>query len=327
MCAGTLRIAVRRQPAPATPRRPHVLPNSGTSARRLAALRTYHGDVPELPEVEITARRLDDALRGATIESTLAPGINALKTFDPPLHALDGRAIAGVRRRGKHLVVDVEGDLALLTHLMSAGRLQLFDRRASLRDRTSRLLVRIDDGRELRLREFGTKQAAWVKVLATGDVEADEAIATLGPDAWPDPPPLRELLAEHGARPLHALLRDQRVIAGIGRSWVDEILWTARLSPFKRGDDLDDDEADALREAAIERLGGALNHYEEVVRLPIPDKLPMPLKVHRRHGEPCPRCGTTLEAVHYEDYVMSYCPAEQTGGRVLKDRRLSRLLK
>ena len=283
--------------------------------------------MPELPEVEITARRLDDALRGVAIESTLAPGINALKTFDPPLHALDGRTVAGVRRRGKHLVVDVEGDLAVLLHLMSAGRLQLFDTRASLRDRTSRLLVRLADGRELRLREFGTKQAAWAKVLRAGEVEADHALATLGPDAWPDPPPLRDLLAEHGARPLHAVLRDQRVLAGIGRSWVDEILWTAELSPFKRGDDLDEAEAEALRQAMVNRLGGALEHYEDVVRLPIPDKLPMPLQVHRHHGEPCPRCGTTLEAVHYEDYVMSYCPAEQTGGRVLKDRRLSRLLK
>ena len=283
--------------------------------------------MPELPEVEITARRLDEALRGVQIESTLAPGINALKTFDPPLHALDGRAVAGVRRRGKHLVIDVDGDLAVLLHLMSAGRLQLFDARASLRDRTSRLLVRLADGRELRLREFGTKQAAWAKVLRADEVEADDALATLGPDAWPDPPPLRDLLAEHGARPLHAVLRDQRVLAGIGRSWVDEILWTAELSPFKRGDDLDEADAATLREAMIARLGGALDHYEEVVRLPIPDKLPLPLQVHRHQGEPCPRCGATLEAVHYEDYVMSYCPAEQTGGRVLKDRRLSRLLK
>jgi formamidopyrimidine-DNA glycosylase len=283
--------------------------------------------VPELPEVEITARRLDAALRGAVVESALAPGINALKTFDPPLHAIDGRAIARVRRRGKHLVVDVDGGLALLVHLMSAGRLQLFDKRASLRDRTSRLLVRVADGRELRLREFGTKQAAWVKVLPEDALEADEALATLGPDAWPDPPPLRELLAAEGARPLHAVLRDQRVIAGIGRSWVDEILWTALLSPFKRGDDLDDDEAEALRAAMVERLDGAIEHYERVVALPIPDKLPMPLLVHRRQGEACPRCGATIEAVHYEDYVMCYCPREQTGGRVLKDRRLSRLLK
>jgi formamidopyrimidine-DNA glycosylase len=283
--------------------------------------------VPELPEVEITARRLDAALRGATIESALAPGINALKTFDPPLHAVEGAAISGVRRRGKHLVVDVAGDLSMLVHLMSAGRLQLFDKRASLRDRTSRLLLRIEGGRELRLREFGTKQAAWVKVLRADQVEEDEALATLGPEAWPDPPLLRELLAPAGARSLHAVLRDQRVISGIGRSWVDEILWTAMLSPFKRGDDLDDDEAEALRAAVVGCLDGAIEHYERVVELPIPDKLPMPLQVHRHHGEPCPRCGATLEAVHYEDYVMSYCPQEQTGGRVLKDRRLSRLLK
>jgi formamidopyrimidine-DNA glycosylase len=283
--------------------------------------------VPELPEVEITARRLDAALRGAEVESALAPGLNALRTFDPPLAAIEGRAIAGVRRRGKHVIVDLEGELALLVHLMSAGRLQLFDARASLRDRTSRLLVRLTDARELRLREFGTKQAAWVKLLRADAVESDDAIATLGPEAWPDPPPLRALLAEHGARPLNAVLRDQRVIAGIGRSWVDEILWTAMLSPFKRGDDLDDADADGLRDAIVERLGGAIEHYERVVELPIPDKLPMPLEVHRRQGEPCPRCGTALEAVHFEDYVMCYCPHDQTGGRVLKDRRLSRLLK
>jgi formamidopyrimidine-DNA glycosylase len=231
-----------------------------------------------------------------------------------------------VRRIGKHLVVDVSGDLHVLIHLMSAGRLQLYDKRASLRDRTSRLLLRIDDGRELRLREFGTKQAAWVKVLREGDVEADEAISTLGPEAWPEPPEDLAALLD-APRPLHTLLRDQRVIAGIGRSWVDEILWRAKLSPFKRGDDLTTEEAQALRAAIVETLEAAIEHYEDVVQLPIPDKLPLPLLVHRHQGEPCPRCGTTLEAVHYEDYVMSYCPQEQTGGKVLKDRRLSRLLK
>jgi formamidopyrimidine-DNA glycosylase len=283
--------------------------------------------VPELPEVEITARRLDAALAGAEVESALAPGINALKTFDPPLSAIDGRSIDGVRRIGKQLVVDV-GDLSLLIHLMSAGRLQLYDRRASPKDRTSRLLVRVAGGRELRLREFGTRQRAWVKLLHRVDVEADEAVASLGPEAWPTPPEdLADRLAAAGARPLHGVLRDQRVIAGIGRSWVDEILWTARLSPFKRGDDLDEPEAAALRAAIGEVLDGALRHYEEVVHLPIPDKLPLPLRVHRRQGEPCPRCGATIEAVHYEDYVMCYCPGEQTGGKVLKDRRLSRLLK
>jgi formamidopyrimidine-DNA glycosylase len=238
---------------------------------------------------------------------------------------LAGREITAVRRRGKHLIVEFE-EMALLVHLMSAGRLQLFDQRAGPRDRTSRLLVRLTDGRELRLREFGTKQAAWVKVLRAGDLETDEQIAKLGPEAWPQPPEeLGELL--DAPRPLHGLLRDQRVIAGIGRSWVDEILWESRLSPFKRGDDLDSGEAATLRTAIAEVLDAAIEHYERTIELPIPDKLPMPLRVHRHQGEPCPRCETTLEAVFYEDYVMSYCPAEQTGGRVLKDRRLSRLLK
>ncbi len=282
--------------------------------------------MPELPEVEITARRLDTALAGRRIESALAPGINTLKSFAPPLEALAGRQVDAVRRRGKHLIVDASGGLSVVIHLMSAGRLQLFDKRAGPRDRTSRLLVRIDGGRELRLREFGTRQAAWAKLIETDRLEAEESIARLGPDAWPDPPEdVRPLLAE--ARPLHAALRDQRVIAGIGRSWVDEILWSARLSPFKRGSDLDAEEAAALRTSIVEMLGGALDHYEKVVELPIPDKLPMPLVVHRHQGEPCPRCGEQLEAVHYEDYVMTYCPACQTGGRTLKDRRLSRLLK
>ena len=286
--------------------------------------------MPELPEVEITARLLDEALRDAPIESATAPGVNALKTFDPPLRALEGERIVGVRRIGKHLVVDVSGELSLLIHLMSAGRLQLYDKRAGPRDRTSRLLVRIADPptRELRLREFGTRQRAWVKLLRTAEVAADDSIAGLGPEAWPEPPAdIAALLAPHGARPLHAVLRDQHVIAGIGRSWVDEILWVAKLSPFKRGDDLDSAQAATLRSAIVDVLGGALAHYEDVVRLPVPDKLPLPLQVHRKQGEPCPRCGTTLEAVHYEDYVMSYCPQEQTGGKVLKDRRLSRLLK
>src|ERR1700740_2287555 len=151
--------------------------------------------MPELPEVEIPPRLLDGALRGARIESALAPGINALKTFDPPLAALEGQTIAGVRRRGKNLIVEIAPvpgaapELVLLIHLMSAGRLQLYDKRAGPRDRTSRRLVRVrapggagsqGEELELRLREFGSKQAAWVKLLRAGELEADEALAKLG---------------------------------------------------------------------------------------------------------------------------------------------------
>ncbi len=281
--------------------------------------------MPELPEVEITARLIGTAVAGASIESALAPGINALKTFDPPLTAVHGRRIEGIRRHGKLFLVELEDELTMLIHLMSAGRLQLFDGRASLRDRTSRLLVRLDDGRELRLREFGTRQRAWVKLLPSSEIEREETVAALGPEAWPDPPPLQPLLDQ--PRPLYALLRDQHVIAGIGRSWVDEILHTAMISPFKRGSDLDADEAQLLRDAIVQRLGEAIEHYEQTLSLPIPDKLPMPLSVHRRNGEPCPRCGDRLEAVFYEDYVMCYCPTCQTEGKLMKDRRLSRLLK
>jgi len=126
---------------------------------------------------------------------------------------------------------------------------------------------------------------------------------------------------------LNSLLRDQRVIAGVGRSWADEILHRARLSPFKRGDDLTGEEAERLREATVEILGEALKHYERVLSVPIPDKLPLPLHVHRHIGDPCPRCATPIQAVHFEDHDMCYCPACQTGGKLLKDRRLSRLLK
>jgi len=281
--------------------------------------------MPELPEVEITARLIGAAVAGAEIESAMAPGINALKTFDPPLAAVEGQTIGGVRRRGKLFVVEVGDELALLIHLMSAGRLQLYDTRASMRDRTSRVLLRLSDGRELRLREFGTRQRAWAKLLRAAEVEQEETITELGPEAWPDPPPFGPLLDQ--PRPLYALMRDQHVIAGIGRSWVDEIMHRAEVSPFKRGSDLEPDEAERLRDSTVQRLGDAIAHYEEVMELPIPDKLPMPLTVHRRNGEPCPRCGDRLEAVFYEDYVMCYCPTCQTEGKLLKDRRLSRLLK
>jgi|SRR5215218_366925 len=282
--------------------------------------------MPELPEVEIAARRLTAAAAGAEVESALAPGMVTMKTFDPPLDSLVGRTLDGVERRGKLFKVRF-GDLTLLIHLMSAGRLQLFDKRASLRDKASRLLIRLDGERELRLREFGTQQRAWAKLLPTDTVDADEMVATLGPEAWPAPAPdaFAELIDQ--PRHLHPLLRDQRTIAGIGRSWVDEILWTARLSPFKKGSELDGDEVERLRLAIADRLGAAIDHYEQVVGESLPDKAPIPLEVHRHQGEPCPRCGTTLEAIHFKDYVMSYCPEEQTGGRVLKDRRLSRLLK
>ncbi|MFL5901141.1 MAG: DNA-formamidopyrimidine glycosylase family protein [Solirubrobacterales bacterium] len=281
--------------------------------------------MPELPEVEITARRLNTALVGACVESAVAPGMNVMKTFDPALDVLVGREVTRVRRVGKMPVVEF-GDLALLIHLMSAGRLRLFDKRASMKDRASRVLVRLEDGRELRLREFGTKQRAWAKLLPADSVAEDEAVARLGPEAWPAPPLDEFATLIDQSRHLHPLLRHQGDISGIGRSWVDEILWEARLSPFKKGSELSEEEVERLH-AALAVLGRAIEHYEETIGEQLPDKVPMPLQVHKREGKPCPRCGTTIEAVFFSEHQTNYCPKEQTGGRVLKDRRLSRLLK
>ena len=288
--------------------------------------------MPELPEVEITARRLSSALAGAEVESALAPRDGDAEDLRPAARGargrqLDGRAADRQDARRRFRPRGWRRQLTLLIHLMSAGRLQLFDKRASLRDRRSRVLVRLADGRELRLREFGTKQRAWAKLLR----------ATRSPRTrWSrrsarTPGPLRRSRSSRERidqpRHLHPLLRDQRVIAGIGRSWVDEILWEARLSPFKKGSELSDEEvkAPARRAAAARRRDRALRG--ESIGERIPDKMPMPLQVHRREGEPCPRCGTTIEAVFFAEHQMNYCPKEQTGGRVLKDRRLSRLLK
>ena len=282
--------------------------------------------MPELPEVEITVRRLEPALRDVVVESALAPGVVTLKSVDPPLSAIVGRPFTALRRRGKLLLFELDG-LTLMVHLMSGGRIGVSSKRASLRDRASRLLVRLEDGRELRLREAGTRQRAWAKLLPSSEVDADEAVVTLGPEAWPTPDIeiFRELV--DAPRHLHPMLRDQRVIAGIGRSWVDEILWTARLSPFRTGAELDPDEVELLRRACSDVLGAVIDFYEREIGDELPRRLPMPLQVHGRQGDACPRCGARLEAVHFAEHVTTYCPEEQTGGRVLKDRRLSRLLK
>jgi formamidopyrimidine-DNA glycosylase len=298
--------------------------------------------MPELPEVEITARRLSASLADVEVESALAPGMVAMKSVKPPLSELAERRVERIWRIGKMPVVEfsepgrtpsartrsgaADGQLSLLVHLMSAGRLQVYDKRATPKDRRSRVLIRLADGRELRLREFGTKQRAWAKLMPSAEVADDEMVKTLGPEAWPAPPLPDLEKAVDQPRHLHPLLRDQRAIAGIGRSWVDEILWEARLSPFKRGSELESDEVERLYDA-LAVLGSAIDHYEDVVPDQIPDKLPMPLRVHKREGEPCPRCGATIEAVYFAEHQTNYCPEEQTGGRVLKDRRLSRLLK
>jgi formamidopyrimidine-DNA glycosylase len=285
--------------------------------------------VPELPEMEILARRLDGVVPGREVAAVSAVGVNVLRSFDPALETLVGGRVLGVGRRGKLLFIEVEtrdeGVLVLLMHLMSAGRLQVVEKETSLRDRALRFQMRFDSGDFLRLREFGSRQSAWIKLLRKDALFVDEYLVDLGPEAWPDPPPLKPLLSV--ARPLHSLLRDQKVIAGIGRTWVDEILHHAKFSPFRRGDDLSEEDAEILRSAIKAELGRALAEYETTITGLLPEKYPKPVRVHGLQGQPCYRCETKLEAVFFESYVMTYCPHCQTGGKLLKDRRLSRLLK
>lgn len=297
--------------------------------------------MPELPEVEIVARRASTALAGRRIAAVLVPGLNALRSLDPPPDALVGATVVGVRRRGKLLLVDTDGPYLLLVHLMTGGALR-WTGEVSLKDRALRLIVRFeDDGPALRMRERGTRQAAWLRVIRRDAVASGEVpeLAKLGPEAWwpahDDAPATTidaaDAGAEHiaaglaGARPLHSLLRDQRVLAGVGRTWSDEVLWAAQRSPYQRAGDLSAPERTAFAETVREVLGAAISAYEESVGPEPAEKLKKPVQVHGRAGEPCPRCATTLRGVHFESHTIAYCPACQTGGRALKDRRLSRL--
>ena len=275
--------------------------------------------MPELPEVEAWVRELDPDVARAPIDSARPGHVATLKTFDPPPDALEGRRFAGAERRGKNLVLPTDdGELVLRVHLMSAGRLRYVP--AGKKGPAKPMFqVRFADGGELVLTEAGKKKRAGVWLVTPGQLAED--LAHLGPDALEvDAATLGEILSRE-RRQLHPLLRDQRALAGIGRAHANEILWEARLSPFRLSPDLGSDEVEALATTIRENLARALElriqgKGDDVV-----------YRVHRRFGEPCPRCGETLRRVDFEEHTITYCPAEQTGGRILKDRRLSRLLR
>lgn len=291
--------------------------------------------MPELPEVEIVARRATSALQGRRIASLMVPGLNALRSIDPPPAVLEGATVTGMQRRGKLLLLDTDGDHLLLIHLMTGGGMTWKAGKVNPRDRAMRVVLRLDDDDPpLRIRERGTRQAMWVRAIARADLDAGEIpeLAKLGPEAWwpTDAGPAdgqREALAValEVARPLHSLLRDQRALAGVGRTWSDEILWTAQRSPYQRGTDLSEAERLAFVDTMRDVLDAAIEQYERKVPAEPPEKLTKPVKVHGKEGEPCPSCGTKLRGVFFESHTIAYCPKEQTAGKVLKDRRLSRL--
>jgi formamidopyrimidine-DNA glycosylase len=275
--------------------------------------------MPELPEVEAWVRELDPLVAASAVMNAGPAHIATLKTFDPPLRALEGRRFEGARRRGKWLLFPTEdGELQLRIHLMSAGRVKFLPSGAK-GPKSPAFRLRFENGGELVLTEAGAKKRAGVWLETPEQTEAE--LAHLGPEALGlGAERLREVLAGDNRR-LHSLLRDQRALTGIGRAHANEILNRAELSPFALSSKLDDAEVERLAIAIDEDLSRAL---ELRVRGKGDKDIYL---VHRRLGEPCPRCGDPIQQVDYEEHTVFYCPRCQTGARLLKDRRLSRLLK
>jgi formamidopyrimidine-DNA glycosylase len=275
--------------------------------------------MPELPEVEAWVRELDPLVSRQSVARAGPAHVATLKTIDPPLSALEGRRLEGAERRGKNLLFPTDdGELVLRVHLMSAGRLRYLAPGAK-GPKTPMFRLRFSDGAELILTEAGKKKRAGVWLVTPQQLEAD--LGHLGPDALElDAAALREILGRE-RRQLHPLLRDQRALAGIGRAHANEILLRARLSPFKASTELGDEETERLAATIHENLAHALALREKGKG----DK--DVYVVHNRLGEPCPQCGTPIARVDFEEHTIYYCPSCQTGGRLLKDRRLSRLLR
>ena len=275
--------------------------------------------MPELPEMEAWRRALDEPVRAFPVEQAGPAHVATLKTFDPPLATLEGRRFKGAERRGKRLLFPTEdGKLVLLVHLMTAGRLRYLDP-GEKGPKSPAFRLRFEGGAELVLTEAGKKKRAGVWLL-TPEAAAAE-LEHLGPEALGlGEERLAEILAAEPRR-LHSLLRDQRVISGIGRAWANEILHTAKLSPFDLAQSLTPEEVTRLSEAIDSELIRGLELRERSA------KDAQVYRVHNKLHEPCHVCGTPLERVDFEEHTIFYCPECQTGGRLLKDRRLSRLLR
>ena len=275
--------------------------------------------MPEFPEIEALRRDLDEAVRAFPIAKAGPAHVATLKTYDPPLSALEGRRFAGAERRAKNVLLPTDdGELVLHVHLMSAGRLRYL-RHGEKQPKTPAFRLSFEDGASLVLTEAGAKKRAKVGLYTPEAIE--EELAHIGPEAYGlETERLAEILASDSRR-LHAFLRDQRLIAGIGRAWANEILHHAQLSPYALTTELSEEEVERLSEAIDSELARGLELRERGAA----DK--KVYRVHNRLGEPCPRCGTPLARVDFDEHTIYYCPTCQTGGRILADRRMSRLLR
>jgi formamidopyrimidine-DNA glycosylase len=277
--------------------------------------------MPELPEVQALAERLDAALAGSTLERFDLLQFSSLKTVTPRSTELLGRMLSRVGRRGKYLVLELGGP-RLLVHLSQGGRVDLEDPPKATKPRGAVARLRFEGRASILVKEFGRERKAGVWALAEGD---DGPLAVLGPE--PDTPAFERLVLEgDDARRVHTLLRDQRTVAGIGRGYSDDVLHHAGLSPTAVLAKLTAEQRRGLLDAVREVLADALE-AERRRTGGLPTKLGDHFTVHGRHGTPCPRCGADLRRISYGSHEITYCPACQTGGKVLADRRLSRLVR
>jgi formamidopyrimidine-DNA glycosylase len=279
--------------------------------------------MPELPEMQALAERLEGAVGGAVLTGFTPLAFAALKTFAPDPASLVGRTLVGVGRRGKYLVFDYGDGLRVLTHLSQGGRVDVESPPKATKPKQG--VVRFTFGEDhpsVLIKEFGTERKAGWWVLGPGD---DGPLERLGPE--PGTPAFEELLLTSAdGRRVHTILRDQRTVSGMGRGYTDDALHRAGLSPYASLKSLSPEDRARLRDAIAEVMADGLAH-ERARQGGLPNKVGDHWVVHKRHGQPCPVCETTLQRVSYESYEVTYCPSCQTDGKVLADRRMSRLLK
>ncbi|WP_395297363.1 Fpg/Nei family DNA glycosylase [Kitasatospora hibisci] len=289
--------------------------------------------MPELPEVEALAAFLSERLSGREIARVQPVAISALKTYDPPVTALEGRVVGPVTRHGKFLDVEA-GGLHLVVHLARAGWLRWKDHLPEEPPRPSAksplaLRVRLagEAGDGFDLTEAGTRKGLAVYVVQ--DAGQVPGVARLGPD--PLDPGFTQAdfaaLLQGERRRLKGVLRDQSVLAGVGNAYSDEVLHAARMSPYKQASSLSEDETARLYGALVGTLREAVERSRGLAAGELKTEKKLGLRVHGRTGQPCPLCGDTVREVSFADSSLQYCPTCQTGGRPLADRRLSRLLK
>ena len=278
--------------------------------------------MPEFPEIRALSERIDEIVHGARFERADILQFSSLKTYAPRPEELRGALVGSVGSRGKYLVVAFDDDRRLLVHLSQGGRIDVEAPPKSTKPRGSVVRLRFEERPSLLVKEFGTQRKSGWWILAAGD---DGPLAKLGPEAL-SPEADELVMSSTDTRRVHTILRDQRTIAGMGRGYTDDVLHDAMLSPTSQLGKLDPDQRATLVTSIHRILGDALE-AERRRSGGLPTKLGDHFTVHGRSGEPCPRCGADLRRVSYEDYEVTYCPTCQTGGKILADRRLSRLLR